>query len=164
MFGEVHKEKFLKAYEKTYKLGEACKASAVSRTTVWKWLKDKEFKDRYDLVKDLMIDRAEALLEVDMQREDGSGRSSVMFFLKCQAKHRGYNERYDKEEVTLGAVGTLDEIDKAQEALLRDVATTEISYEAALPIFNMLAEKRRTIENKDLAKLLLEIRHNMSSK
>lgn len=75
------------------------KARGLHRTTVYKW-KDKEewFREAIWEIKEGWIDNVESAL-LKNALED-SGTADRIFFLKTQAKHRGYIERSEIKDMT----------------------------------------------------------------
>ena len=89
------KDKFLEMYQKkACNISEACKSADVRRATYYKWRKDDdEFCKQCEEIEEGMIDFAETQLFKNIK--DGK-ETSLIFFLKCRAKKRGY---IDKQEI-----------------------------------------------------------------
>jgi len=84
--------KVLKA--KACNISAACEAFGISRETHYEWLTNLTYKKEYESIQESLIDFAESQLLKNIQ----SGKeTSLIFFLKCRGKHRGYLER-EKEE------------------------------------------------------------------
>jgi hypothetical protein len=95
-------------------ISESCKAAQISRGSYYKWLNiDPDFAQACQDIKESMIDLAESKL---YQEIENSNLTAIIFYLKCQAKHRGYSEHHsapDAEErkiLTEYAAGTIDAI------------------------------------------------------
>lgn len=67
----------------------ACEAAGVSRQTYYRWLEDEHFAEACSIVREGLIDWVEGKLFELV--EDGSSRDT-QFYLRTQAKHRGYGE------------------------------------------------------------------------
>ena len=90
------KETFLKALEANLgNIKESCKATNIHRRTYYLWCeKDKKFKEECNSVQEGLIDLAESQLLTKIKNGD---ITAIIFFLKCRAKSRGYNERTELE-------------------------------------------------------------------
>jgi len=89
---------FMSAFEKhSCNVKQTCTAAGVSRTQYYKWLKVDTFKKLVDDVVEGLIDDVESQLYMNIM--DGK-ESSIFFFLKTRAKHRGYIE---KQEIEMNA-------------------------------------------------------------
>lgn len=73
----------------------ACENTGISRQTYYRWIKeDKDFAKACEDVKESVIDRVESKLMNVMNDADAPGHlTAIIFWLKTQAKHRGYVER-----------------------------------------------------------------------
>ena len=88
-----HKKKqFLELLEKnTLHIGNTCKALNVERGWYYRNIdKDPEFREQCESVKESFIDTVESYLFKNIQKGD---TTSIIFFLKTRAKHRGYIEK-----------------------------------------------------------------------
>ena len=100
-----NKAAFLKAFSaKACNISEGCKAANVSRKVTYEWQeKDPQFKADMAACKAALIDMAESLLFRNMTEGD---TTALIFFLKTQAKDRGYVERQeiriDPADITIG--------------------------------------------------------------
>lgn len=91
---EHHKKALLEALEKSLGIVTvACKQIGVGRTTFYEYYNnDPEFKKEVDGLKDVALDFAESKLHSRIK--DGSD-TAIIFYLKCQGKHRGYIEKQE---------------------------------------------------------------------
>ena len=72
---------------------KACKATGISRTQVYKWRdEDPTFIDQINEVQQIVLDFAEDKL---FEHIDNDNVPSLLFFLKCRGKERGYVERQE---------------------------------------------------------------------
>lgn len=89
-------KKKLNAVLETFKkslanVSATCKANDISRTTWYEWLKDHEwFAKEVENIKEDTKDFVEGKL---MQNISSGKEASIFFYLKTQAKDRGYIER-----------------------------------------------------------------------
>lgn len=73
----------------------ACKLAKCSRTIHYEWMKeDPEYKAAIDDISEMAIDFAESQLH---KKINGGDTASILFYLKCKAKARGYIERSEIE-------------------------------------------------------------------
>ena len=86
------KDMFLKCLHNNHgHISEACKSASVPRRTYYNWLEaDIKFKEQVEHTQEALIDHVESRL---MQKINDLDTTSIIFFLKCKAKHRGYTER-----------------------------------------------------------------------
>tara|TARA_R110001606_G_scaffold85719_7_gene194314 strand:- start:1229 stop:1606 length:378 start_codon:yes stop_codon:yes gene_type:complete len=88
------KKKLLQALEKS--LGvvtTACKSAGVSRDTHYRWMKeDDDYRAGVDDLGNVALDFAESKLHEQIME---GNVASVIFFLKCKGKVRGYVERQE---------------------------------------------------------------------
>ena len=86
------KQQFIEIFlRKGGNISVTCEAVGVSRRTYYNWFEqDEEFKDAILSVKESMIDFTESKL-MELIREKNI--TAIIFYLKTQAKHRGYIER-----------------------------------------------------------------------
>lgn len=93
------KKAMIEALEKS--LGvvtSACKEAGIHRSTHYQWMQDdNEYKQAVENLKDLSIDFAES--QLFKQIKEGNTTATI-FYLKTQAKHRGYIERQEIEQKT----------------------------------------------------------------
>ena len=94
------KELFIEAL--TNNLGhisKSCIAANIHRRTYYSWIdKDEQFKEDCDNVEAGLIDLAEnELLKKIKDSTSPHQMTAIIFFLKCRAKSRGYNERTELE-------------------------------------------------------------------
>jgi len=100
-----HKAAFLAAFStKACNISEGCKAAGIGRQTAYDWQdSDPKFKADMAACKAALIDMAESLLFRNMTEGD---TTALIFFLKTQAKDRGYVERQeiriDPADITIG--------------------------------------------------------------
>jgi len=89
----------------------ACEKYGIHSQTHYNWIKDYEgFEEEVGLIQDGMIDFAESKLYENIKKGDNT---SILFYLKCRGKKRGYVERQEIEHS-----GTVDfDINKLQKYL-----------------------------------------------
>ena len=105
---KIDNQKILDVYEKKQgNVTEAAKALSITRKTFYEWLKeDVNLKEEIELIDDSLLDFAESQLRLLMRgipKTDIEGKlidwiikpdnASIMFYLKCKGKNRGYIER-----------------------------------------------------------------------
>ena len=72
---------------------KTCKATGISRAQVYKWRNDDPtFIDQINEVQQIVLDFAEDKL---FEHIDNDNVPSLIFFLKCRGKERGYVERQE---------------------------------------------------------------------
>jgi hypothetical protein len=72
---------------------KACNATGISRTQVYKWRdEDTTFVDQINEVQQIVLDFAEDKL---FEHIGNDNVPSLIFFLKCRGKERGYVERQE---------------------------------------------------------------------
>lgn len=82
---------FLKVLRaKACNISSSCEAFGISRETHYEWLTNLTYKKEYESIKESLIDFAESQLLKNIQN---GKEASLIFFLKCRAKHRGYLEK-----------------------------------------------------------------------
>jgi len=82
---------FLEAYKRKLTITRACEAVGITRRTFYNWLNtDPEFRARFEETREALIDLAEAKLFELIKR---GNLGAIIFYLKTQAKHRGYTDR-----------------------------------------------------------------------
>jgi len=86
----------LKALKKErMNITSACESVGISRETFYAYQReDKEFRKRVDELREANIDWVESKL---MNNIDKGSERSIEFFLRTQAKHRGYYEKVIQE-------------------------------------------------------------------
>ena len=91
---ELSKAKMLKALAKSMGIvSHASKATGIARGTHNAWLRDDpEYAAAYASIKDDTTDMVESVLY--KQCKEGN-TTAMLFYLKCQAKARGYVERQE---------------------------------------------------------------------
>ena len=113
--------KFLKALEKT--LGvvtAAARIAKMSPDTHYFWLKTcPDYVEKYNQVKEIAIDFAETSLFKQIENQD---TAATIFYLKTQAKSRGYVE----QDKVINVNTTLDEISKVSEEELMAIINREV--------------------------------------
>lgn len=94
----LKKDAMIKALESSFGVvSVACNKVGMSRDTHYRWLKtDDQYKQAVESIKNLAIDFAESMLLENIRDKK---ESSIFFYLKTQAKNRGYTER---QEIDLG--------------------------------------------------------------
>ena len=93
--GEKQKE-YLKVLKSCAGLvTHACEQFGIDRKTHYNWLKEYEdFAEEVKGIDDAMIDFAESKLYENIKTQD---TTSILFYLKCKGKKRGYVERQEVE-------------------------------------------------------------------
>ncbi len=83
-------------------VAEICRAANISRQTFYRWRKeDPAFAEALTEARESLLDFVEAKL---MKQIDESNLTAIIFFLKCQAKKRGYVERQEWSGPDGGAI------------------------------------------------------------
>ena len=97
------KKLFLRLFvDKVGSISELCKAIRIDRKTYYNWMKaDEVFNEDVQNMREALIDFAEGKL---LKLIDEKNVAAVIFFLKTQAKHRGYIE---KTELGLSGEATI---------------------------------------------------------
>lgn len=87
---------FLRTLEATRGIVTAAeKKSGISRTNHYRWMDtNRAYKKAYEFILESNIDFAETKLR---EKIDSGDTTSILFFLKCKAKHRGYIERASED-------------------------------------------------------------------
>lgn len=108
-----HKD-FLSLLEKNGGLVYAtCKKFNIHASTFYNWKKSIEgFSEKVEEINEGLLDLVESKLIQNIQNNDSS---SIMFYLKCKAKHRGYLEKQQVEHS--GNIGNKDYKDMTEEEL-----------------------------------------------
>ena len=93
----TNQEVFEMYLKKMTNLTETAKALGVTRRTLYKWMdKDAELKEMMESATETMIDMVETKLYSKIMKGD---TASIIFFLKTKAKHRGYSEKVQVENI-----------------------------------------------------------------
>lgn len=90
------KVQFLKAYpKKACNISRTCESLGMKRTTYYHWRKtDADFAHECEMAEESLIDLAETQLFRNIRE---GKETSLIFFLKCKAKKRGYIEKQEFE-------------------------------------------------------------------
>ena len=90
------KETFLLClHEQHGHITRACESANIHRRTYYSWIeKDTKFKELVDDAAESLVDHVESKL---IQKINDLDTTSIIFFLKCKAKDRGYTERTEIE-------------------------------------------------------------------
>lgn len=93
---EQNKKRLLSAMEKYNGIvSAACKAAKISRTTYYGYInKDPEFKKQIDDIENIALDYVESKL---FKLIEELNPASILFYLKCKGKKRGYIEKQEIE-------------------------------------------------------------------
>lgn len=96
-----NKKRMLKALEDALGVvSMAARTASIDRSTHYQWLKDDEnYAAQVESIKDIAVDFAESKLH--MRIKEGSD-TAIIFFLKTQAKARGYVEKQQIDHTTDG--------------------------------------------------------------
>ena len=93
---DINKKKFLETFEKTLcNVSEACKIAGISRMAYYDWMRDDPvFAQASNDLRARTVD----LVETVAKKEALNGNSTlIIFFLKTQAKDRGYGDQIQVE-------------------------------------------------------------------
>lgn len=103
------KEKFVEVYpKKACNITETCKIVNITRDTYYRWRnKDEKFRRKCENAEESLIDFAET--QIFKNIKDGK-ETSLIFFLKCKAKKRGYIEKQEIEHSGGVGVTIIDDI------------------------------------------------------
>lgn len=74
---------------------KACEAVGITRTTYYRWLKTKAFKEEVDNIGEYVLDFAEHSL-FTLIKENNT--AATIFYLKTKGKKRGYVEKTEVEQ------------------------------------------------------------------
>jgi|TARA_R110002020_G_scaffold183360_4_gene379647 hypothetical protein len=78
----------------------ACRAAGLGRTTFYKWLKtDEDFNKSVKELENVQLDYAESKL---LENIRANKETSIIFYLKCKGKKRGFVERNELDVTTGG--------------------------------------------------------------
>lgn len=88
------KKIFLTMYESTMcNISQSCKKAEISRRTYHNWINaDEDFKTAVEDLLESRLDFAETQLAINIKK---GKEASLIFFLKCKGKRRGYIEKED---------------------------------------------------------------------
>jgi transposase-like protein len=88
------KKKFIETYsKKACNISETCRKIGMHRDTYYKWRNDdEEFRKACEEAEESLIDFAETQIMKNIK--DGK-ETSLIFFLKCKGKKRGYVEKQE---------------------------------------------------------------------
>jgi hypothetical protein len=91
---EQRKSEFLKALDENIGIATTvCIKHGITRDTYYRWLRsDPDFAEKVQAIKDRGVDFAEDML---MSKVVAGDLQAVMFFLRSQGKHRGWNDKVD---------------------------------------------------------------------
>ena len=90
---ENRKKKWAEHFRKSFNRAEACRATGVNRSTVWRWAKeDKAFSEAVWEIEESVLDVAEAKL-AEMVR--AGNLQAVKFLLRSKGRERGYGDRLE---------------------------------------------------------------------
>ena len=90
---ENRKKKWAEHFRKSFNRAEACRATGVNRSTVWRWMKeDKAFSEAVWEIEESVLDVAEAKL-AEMVR--AGNLQAVKFLLRSKGRERGYGDRLE---------------------------------------------------------------------
>ena len=93
---QANQETFLESYKaNTFNITEACKDIGITRTIYYKWLEDETFAKQVEVAREELVDIVESAL---LKKIREGNMTAIIFFLKCQAKSRGYIEAPPKDE------------------------------------------------------------------
>ena len=91
------RNKFLEVFaSKMGNVSKACKASQISRQTYYDWMKDKEFSNNIEEVREGLLDFAEHQLLSNIKE---GKTAEIIFYLKTRGKKRGYIERQEVDTI-----------------------------------------------------------------
>jgi hypothetical protein len=92
---KAQKKLLLEFLEKSLgNISGACKSMGIGRDTYYLYMKDPEFKTKADSINNIAVDFVENAL---MKKINEGDTASIIFFLKCKAKDRGYCEKVNIE-------------------------------------------------------------------
>jgi len=88
---QTKKESFLEVFNlQVCNVSDTCKATGISRSTYYRWIKEEQFKEGIDSAIEGMIDMVEGQLLKNINRGNVTAQ---IFFLKTRGRHRGYDEK-----------------------------------------------------------------------
>jgi hypothetical protein len=123
-------EKFLKIFpESNFNISESCRRSGIGRRTFYRWIdSDPEFRESFESSKSERLDIAEDQLFQKVLKGD---TVSILFFLKCQGKHRGWIEN-DKQRIEISKAPSFDQ--EQMDALVRGQLSDRNKYQRMLDL------------------------------
>ena len=128
---EMRQQKFLDLFPShDFNVTQTAKDAGIDRRTFYLWLNnDPDFRDRFEDLKDSRIDAIESKL---YEKALAGDTISILFFLKCQGKKRGWIEQPNKQflEISEGPRFDQQQID----AVVRGANIDRPKYEAMLDI------------------------------
>ena len=93
---QSNQELFLEIYKaESFNITAACRKLKIPRDTYYKWLEDDKFAKSIAHAREGLIDIVESAL---LKKIREGNMTAIIFFLKCQAKSRGYIEAPPKDE------------------------------------------------------------------
>jgi hypothetical protein len=97
------KKRMLEALRSTYGIvSEAVKIAGITRPTHYEWLhSDEEYRKAVQDIKEIAKDFVEGKLFECIQEKD---ITAIIFYLKTQAKDRGYADRDVSETINIGEI------------------------------------------------------------
>lgn len=112
---EHMKKRFLKLYSNNLcNVKDTCKELNINRGTYYLWIKnDPLFKEQCDMIQEGLIDLAESQLMTNIKN---GKEQSLLFFLRCKGRDRGYVEKKEVEHSGNVSVNIVDDIPQIIEA------------------------------------------------
>jgi hypothetical protein len=97
------KERMLEALRKTYGIvSDAVKIAGIGRRTHYEWLhSDEEYRKAVQDIREVAKDFVESKLFECIQEKD---ITAIIFYLKTQAKDRGYADRELADNINIGEI------------------------------------------------------------
>jgi len=87
------KKKWAEHYRKSFNRAEACKATGVNRSTLWRWMKeDQAFSETVWEIEESILDVAESKL---LELVRAGNLQAIKFLLRSKARDRGYGDRLE---------------------------------------------------------------------
>jgi hypothetical protein len=87
------KKSWAEHFSKSFNRAEACRATGVNRSTLWRWLKeDKAFSEAVWEIEESVLDVAESKL---MELVRAGNLQAIKFLLRSKARERGYGDRLE---------------------------------------------------------------------
>jgi hypothetical protein len=113
-------------FRKNFNRADACNATGVNRSTLWRWIKeDKAFSEAVWEIEESVIDVAESKL-MELVRE--GNLQAIKFLLRSKARERGYGDRLEIAQTVKNE--TIDV--KRLEVLLADSETRNLLEKIAV--------------------------------
>ena len=133
---ENRKKKWAGQYRKSFNRAEACRATHVNRSTVWRWMKeDKAFAEAVWEIEEGVLDVAESKL-VELVRE--GNLQAIKFLLATKGRERGYGDRLEISQTVKKE--TID--DKRLELLLSDSCVRNALEKLAVDSLHDIKEEK----------------------